>query len=40
MAKFDAFARNDTIAPRPLTMIMGAKAATKWYSEGATNATW
>ncbi|KAI4162201.1 MAG: hypothetical protein LQ342_004221 [Letrouitia transgressa] len=33
MAGFDAFAHNDMISPRPLLMITGTKAATKWYSE-------
>ena len=33
MANFDAFAYNHMIAPRPLLMITGTKAATKWYSE-------
>lgn len=33
MANFDAFAYNDMISPRPLLMITGSKAATKWYSE-------
>lgn len=33
MANFDAFAYNDLISPRPLLMITGTKAATKWYSE-------
>ena len=33
MANFDSFALNDMISPRPLLMITGAKAATKWYSE-------
>ena len=33
MANFDAFAHNDMISPRPLLMIMGTKAATKWSSE-------
>ena len=35
MANFDSFARNDMISPRPLLMITGTKAATKWYSEEA-----
>ena len=33
MASFDAFAYVDMISPRPLLMITGTKAATKWYSE-------
>jgi fermentation-respiration switch protein FrsA (DUF1100 family) len=33
MANFDAFSHNDMISPRPLLMITGTKAATKWYSE-------
>lgn len=33
MANFDAFAHNDLTALRPLLMIMGTKAVTKWYSE-------
>jgi fermentation-respiration switch protein FrsA (DUF1100 family) len=33
MANFDAFTHNDMISPRPLMMITGTKAATKWYSE-------
>ena len=33
MANFDAFAFNSMISPRPLLMITGTKAATKWYSE-------
>jgi fermentation-respiration switch protein FrsA (DUF1100 family) len=33
MANFDAFAHNDMIAPRPLLMITGTKAATRWHSE-------
>lgn len=33
MGNFDAFAHNDMISPRPLLMITGEKAATKWYSE-------
>lgn len=33
MANFDAFAHNHMISPRPLLMITGTKAATKWYSE-------
>jgi fermentation-respiration switch protein FrsA (DUF1100 family) len=33
MANFDAFAYNELISPRPLLMITGTKAATKWYSE-------
>lgn len=35
MANFDAFAYNNMISPRPLLMITGTKAATKWYSEYA-----
>ena len=35
MANFDAFLHNDMISPRPLLMITGTKAATKWYSEFA-----
>lgn len=39
MANFDAFLHNDMISPRPLLMITGTKAATKWYSEyGVENA--
>ena len=33
MGNFDAFAYNDMISPRPLLMITGTEAATKWYSE-------
>lgn len=33
MGNFDALAHVDMIAPRPLLMITGTKAATKWYSE-------
>ena len=33
MANFDAFLYNDMISPRPLLMITGTKAATKWYSD-------
>ena len=33
MANFDAFAYNSLIAPRPLLMVTGTKAATRWYSE-------
>lgn len=33
MANFDAFAFNDMISPRPLLMITGTKAASKWHSE-------
>jgi len=33
MANFDALLHNDMISPRPLLMITGTKAATKWYSE-------
>lgn len=36
MVNFDAFAHNDMISPRPLLMISGTKAATKWYSEDGT----
>ncbi|KIY01638.1 uncharacterized protein Z520_03190 [Fonsecaea multimorphosa CBS 102226] len=32
-ANFDAFAFNSMISPRPILMITGTKAATKWYSE-------
>lgn len=39
MGNFDAFAHIDMISPRPLLMITGTKAATKWYSEdGVANA--
>ncbi|ODM15589.1 hypothetical protein SI65_08823 [Aspergillus cristatus] len=33
MANFDAFAFNSLISPRPLLMITGTKAASKWHSE-------
>lgn len=33
MGNFDALLHNDMISPRPLLMITGTKAATKWYSE-------
>lgn len=33
MGNFDAFAFNDMISPRPLLMITGTQAATRWYSE-------
>lgn len=33
MGNFDAFAFNGMISPRPLLMITGTKAATKWFSE-------
>lgn len=33
MANFDAFAFNSLISPRPLLIITGTKAASKWYSE-------
>ncbi|PYI08292.1 alpha/beta-hydrolase [Aspergillus sclerotiicarbonarius CBS 121057] len=33
MANFDAFRWNSMISPRPLLMITGSRAATKWYSE-------
>ncbi|EYE92865.1 alpha/beta hydrolase [Aspergillus ruber CBS 135680] len=33
MANFDAFAFNSMISPRPLLMITGTKAASKWHSE-------
>ncbi|QKX59744.1 uncharacterized protein TRUGW13939_06886 [Talaromyces rugulosus] len=33
MGNFDAFAFNSMISPRPLLMITGTKAATKWFSE-------
>jgi fermentation-respiration switch protein FrsA (DUF1100 family) len=33
MANFDAFAFNKMISPRPLLMVTGSTAATKWYSE-------
>jgi fermentation-respiration switch protein FrsA (DUF1100 family) len=33
MANFDASWHNDIISPRPLLMVTGTKAATKWYSE-------
>jgi len=35
MASFDAFRFIEWISPRPLLMITGTKAATKWYSEEA-----
>lgn len=35
MGNFDAFAYNSMISPRPLLMITGTKAATKWMSEDA-----
>ena len=35
MANFDAFAHNYLISPRPLLMITGTTAATRWYSEDA-----
>ncbi|TQV90043.1 hypothetical protein V2A60_009318 [Cordyceps javanica] len=39
MANFDALRHNDMISPRPLLMITGTKAATRWYSEdGVANA--
>lgn len=39
MANFDALRHNYMISPRPLLMITGTKAATKWYSEdGIANA--
>ena len=34
MANFEAFVKNVMISPRPLMMIMGTEAATRWYSEG------
>jgi fermentation-respiration switch protein FrsA (DUF1100 family) len=37
MANFDSFAYIDMISPRPLMMITGTKAATKWYSEDGIN---
>ncbi|CAK7204833.1 hypothetical protein SEUCBS139899_007595 [Sporothrix eucalyptigena] len=37
MANFDAFAFNSMISPRPLLMITGSKAATKWHSELGVN---
>ncbi|RAL04528.1 alpha/beta hydrolase [Aspergillus ibericus CBS 121593] len=33
MANFDAFRWNSMISPRPLLMITGSKAATKWFTE-------
>jgi hypothetical protein len=39
MANFDAFAYNDMISPRPLLMITGTKAATKWYGEDGVAGT-
>jgi len=33
LATFDAFRHNDMISPRPLLMITGTVAATKWYSD-------
>ncbi|KAF2036437.1 hypothetical protein EK21DRAFT_95727 [Setomelanomma holmii] len=44
MASFDAFRFNEWISPRPLMMVTGSRAATKWYSkklvvvEGLTHA--
>ncbi|WPH01386.1 Hypothetical protein R9X50_00423100 [Acrodontium crateriforme] len=35
MANFDAFAHNYMFSPRPLMMITGTKAATRWFSEDA-----
>lgn len=35
MGNFDAFACNSMISPRPLLMITGTRAATRWYSEDA-----
>lgn len=35
MGNFDAFAHNSMIAPRPLLMVTGTRAATRWYSEDA-----
>ncbi|OAP56372.1 hypothetical protein AYL99_09551 [Fonsecaea erecta] len=33
VGNFDAFAFNSLISPRPILLITGTKAATKWYSE-------
>ena len=33
MVNFDVFAHIDMISRRPLLMITGTKAATRWYSE-------